>query len=386
MMAKQIFRVRHRVHLIVASFIIAAASILFTTEADAEDVLIGVSIPLSGPSGATGEWMQRAMEMAIEEINADGGVNGNELRLSVNDDEGNPSTAVALIDKLKAENAVAIIGTYNSPVALGMAQRLEEAQIPLITVAISSAIDDLKNPYIYQINAIDRHQFRRVAQEFKKQGITKVAFMTDTTALGNTAIPVVEPVFAEEGVEITAIERFDLNAVDMSPQVFRARDSGAEGVFIHTVGAPFGRVLVGLRQTGWNVPAYGVGSASDPAVLQAGGEAVNGLRFTDFVDNEKPQYKEFVEKYNQKYNTDSINNFAALSYDMVYIISDSLAKAASYDPQALRDAMDGYSSEERVAGAAGTSIAFSAEDHLGIEFNGLVIKEYVDGEIVQSGN
>jgi branched-chain amino acid transport system substrate-binding protein len=344
--------------------------------------VLGVSVPLSGPSGANGEWMQKAMELAVAEINAKGG----KIELAVNDDEGNPGTAVALIDKLNAAGAVGIIGTYNSPVALGMAQRLAETKIPLITVAISSGITDLKNPYIFQINAIDRDQFRRVAREFKKQGITKVAFLTDTTALGSTAIPVVTPVFREEGVTITTTERFDVTAVDMSPQIFRARDSGAAGVFIHTVGAPFGRALVALRQVKWNVPAYGVGSASDPAVLKAGGEAINGLRFTDFVDDKKPQYNEFVAKYNQKYKTTSINNFAALSYDMVYVVAESLANARDATPEALTVAIGQYTSKDRVCGAVGSTINFADGQHLGIKFDGLVIKEYKGGKIVEAAN
>lgn len=345
-------------------------------------IVIGASIPLSGASGATGEKERQGMELALKEINDAGGVKGRQLELMVEDDESNPTTAIALVDKFDQAGAVAIVGPYNSPVVLGMAEAVATAEIPLLTVAISSAIADLGNRYIFQVNISDREQFRRIAQEIAGEGHEKVAVLADSTALGDAGVPIAEQVFPEEGLEIVSVERFDIEGVDHSAQVFRAKEAGAEAIFVYTVGPATGTVMKGVRQAGFEGPVWASGAASDPAVVKAGGDAVDGLRFADFADPTKPEYEAFAEKFEAEYGEGQINNFAPAGYDMVYAVAEALESAQSATAADLVTALEQYSSDSRVTGSEGSTYEFGPEQREALGSSAVVVKEYRDGEVV----
>ena len=347
-----------------------------------EPVVLGAVIPLSGPAGGTGEWISQGMELAVEEINEAGGIDGRPIELLVEDDEGDPQTGIRLVDQLADQGALALLGTFNSPVVLGMAERVAEVGIPHIVIAVASSVEDLGNEYIFQPNATDEHQFRRAAQELHEEGARRIAVVTDTTALGDSLIPIVEEVFPEEGLEISTFERIDVDAVDLTPQMTRARDSGADALFLHTIGAAQGRALVAMEQVQWDAPAYGTGSSSDPAVLAAGGDAVNGFKFPDFIDIEKQAYQDFRTAFNDRYGTEEINSFAALAYDLVHLTAEGLQQADEVSREGLVAALEQYESADLVAGAEGSVISF-LDDRVGLSAEALAIKEWRDGAIVQ---
>ncbi|MBM9466692.1 ABC transporter substrate-binding protein [Nakamurella leprariae] len=351
------------------------------TGAAGEPIVIGIELPLSGASAAPAEQMRKGFELTAAEINDAGGVDGRPIELDIQDDAGDPTTGVALVDRFVQDGAVAIAGTYNSPVVLAQSEVIGTAEIPVLAFAISSQITRQQNPWVFQTGPTDQGQIAGIIERFKAEGLTKPALLTDTSAFGSTAKPVLEQALNDAGLAPVLSDTFAVDAADLSAALLKAKDSGADSVLAWTVGQPYATLALGAQQVGLGLPIIGTASAVDPAVARLAGDAADELYFQDAIDRSKPQVQELSERWAAEFDGGQVPSDALSAHDILTVITESLAESGP-DRAALRDAMEIFSSDEMLSGRIGSSWTYSADNHVGLGGGNLVWKKYENGAVV----
>lgn len=350
-------------------------------EAAAGDaIVVGIDLPLSGPSAAPAELMRKGFELTAQEINEAGGINGRPLRLDIQDDAGDPTTGVGLVDRFVQNGAVAIVGTYNSPVVLAQSEAVARAEIPQLAFAISSAITQQNNPWVFQTGPTDAGQIEGIVARLRDQGFSRPALLTDTTAFGSTAKPVIESELTEAGLAPVLSDTFATDASDLSAVLLKAKNSGADVVIAWTVGPPYATLATGAQQVDLGLPIIGTASAVDPAVARLAGPAADEIYFQDAVNREKPAVVEVVSRWSSEFGGE-VPSDALSARDMLTVIADGL-RAVGPDRQALRDHLETYRNPDLLSGREGSVWEFSPDNHVGLRGENLVWMKYEAGSVV----
>ena len=340
----------------------AALLALLSTSALAQQAsCIGNSAATTGPAAFGGQSIKMGAEVAIEEINAKGGVLGKKLNFVQYDDAGAPprgvdnTRRVALSDK-----CVAILGGYHSTVAVAQAEPVNEIGIPYVGVlaANTKAVENGQNPnFMFRVSAKDKWVARFLVEQALKSSKTgKIAFFYENTGWGNGALPDVKAAMSAAGKELVAAETFNWADQDMTPQVIRARDAGADLVLLWGLDREGNQIVRSMDKVGWKptiIGAWGIagnlGELAGP--LANGVQVIQTYTFMGTMDAKK---QAFWDKLKAKYNLKDpseikMGSGVANAYDAVYIIAKAIEKAGSYDWKKVREALYGVEYEGIVA-------------------------------------
>jgi branched-chain amino acid transport system substrate-binding protein len=316
-----------------------------------QEACIGNSAAITGPAAFGGQAIKMGAEIAIDEINAKGGVLGKPLRFVQYDDAGAPPRGVdntrriALTDK-----CVAILGGYHSTVAVAQAEPVNAMGIPYVGVlaANTKAVENGANPnFMFRVSAKDKWVASfLVEQALKKSKTGKIAFLYENTGWGNGALPDVKAAMAKAGKELASAETFNWGDQDMTPQVIRARDAGADVVLLWALDREGNQILRSMDKVGYKasiIGAWGIagnlGELAGP--LADGVEVVQTYTFMGEMDAKKKAiWDKLQAKYSLKQPSDiKMPSGVANAYDAVYIIAAALEKAGSFDSKKLREAL-----------------------------------------------
>ena len=263
-----------------------------------------------------------------------------------------------------ADKCIAILGGYHSTVGLAQVDPVNEIGIPYIgTIAANTKIiENGKTPNaMFRVSAKDKwvaHYLVEQALKASKNG--KIAFIYENTGWGKGALPDVKAAMKAKGKELVAEETFNWNDQDMSAQVIRIRDAGADTLLIWGLDREGNQILRSLDKIGYKptmIAAWGVaGNLGELA-----GPLANGVRvmqtFT-WMGEMDPKTKAIWEKIQKKYGLKDPSDLkmgsgTANAYDAVYILAKAIEKAGSYDWKKVRDAL--YTSRARWAWSRPTS-------------------------------
>lgn len=334
--------------------LIAGAALLCTASVPAyaqQKPCIGNSAAITGPAAFGGLAIKMGAETAIEEINAKGGVLGQKLSLVQYDDAGAPprgvdnTRRVALSDK-----CIAILGGYHSTVAVAQAEPVNELGIPYIGVlaANTKAIENGRNPnFMFRVSAKDKWVARFLVEQALKTSKTgKIAFLYENTGWGNGALPDVKDAMAKAGKELVAVETFNWNDQDMTPQVMRARDAGADVVLLWALDREGNQIVRSMDKVTYKPTIIGAwGLAGNLGELA--GPLSNGVQVVQtytFMGDMDPKKKALWNKIQTKYNIKDpseikMGSGVGNAYDAVYILAKAIEKAGSYDWKKVREAL-----------------------------------------------
>lgn len=335
--------------------VLAAAMVLAMGTAHAQKAApcIGASGPLTGAAAFGGEAIRMGAEVAIDEINARGGVLGQKLSLKLYDDGGQPPKGVDNVRRIAlSDNCVAMLGGYHSGVQLAMRDPIGQVQIPYVgTTAAGTGIiehENGQNKWMFRVSAKDRWvaQFL-VEQALARSKNKKVALLYENTGWGNGGVPDVEAAMKAKGVTLAAKETFNWNDVDMTPQLIRVRDAGADTVIFWALDREGNQLLRGMDKIGWRpanmVSAWGLaGNLGEIAGKLADGVLV--FQTYTWMGKLDPRgdavWKKIQAKYGLK-TPDQIRMGSAVanSYDAVYILAQAIEKAGAFDRDKVREAM-----------------------------------------------
>ena len=217
---------------------VAAVAFAVAGMANAADpIKIGVAGPFTGGSSSMGVSMRDGVRMAVDEINKSGGVLGRQLQIIERDDEAKNERGVQIAQELiNKEKVVAAVGYINTGVALASQRFFQDAKIPVMNnVATGSLITqqfkDQPDNYIFRNAAHDSIQAPMIVEEaIIRKGFKKVAILADSTNYGQLGREDLEKALTAKGIKAVAVEKFNIKDVDMTAQLLKAKEAGAEAV------------------------------------------------------------------------------------------------------------------------------------------------------------
>jgi len=293
------------------------------------DITIGGIFPLSGAVAVYGVECKKGIDLAIEEINAAGGVLGQKLVLISEDDEGNPDKTVNAFTKLTTKNKVKlVIGSLTSGCTKAVTTRAQASKVIQIAPAATAAdITDAGN-YIFRTCFIDPFQ-GTVGGKFSAEnlGCKNAAILYDIGndySVGLTDNFVVA--FEKAGGKVVAKESYATNDKDFNAQITKIKNANPDVVYLPDYYGTVALIAKQLRAQGINTPIVGA-DGWDGLHENAGDEVLNGFYSNHYAaDSTDPAVVKYVTNFKAKYGTEP-NSFAALGYDSVYLLKDAIIAA-----------------------------------------------------------
>ena len=374
-------------------FAVAAAAML-TTGAYAADIKVGVSGPYTGGSSSMGVSMRDGVRLAAKEINAAGGINGNMIVLVERDDEAKNERGVQIAQELiNNEKVVATLGYINTGVALASQRFYQDAKIPVMNNVATGSVLTKQFPnapenYIFRNAAHDSIQAPMIAREaVEKRGLKKVAILADSTNYGQLGREDLEKALKTYGITPVAVEKFNIGDVDMTSQLLKAKNAGAEVILTYAIGPELAQIANGMGKLGWKKPMIGSWTLSMASFIDTSGKNGNGAIMPQtFVQQPAitPKRKVFVDNYLKEFKPKNgiiaSPVSAAQGYDSVYLLAAAIKQANSTEGPKILAALQDLKAP--VDGVVMTyNKPFSATDHDAIKTKDVVMGIVENGRV-----
>jgi branched-chain amino acid transport system substrate-binding protein len=326
----------------------------------ADPVKVGLVAALSGQSAKSGEGITRGLTIAIDEINARGGVlGGRMIELVRRDDESNPgkgqTAARELMDK---EGCVILFGGIDSPVSQAIAPLMNTARVPFMGVwaAATNITRNGANPnYVFRVSAVDVLVDRALIKHAMTSFNSKTpGLMLVNNGWGESNLGGLTAAAQAAGIKLAGAEKFDDKDVDMTPQLQRLRDAGADTVILVGNAAPGAQVMKSLQRSAWPVPVvshWGISGGRFPELAGSWASKVHFVQTYSFFGNQNDAGKRVLAALMKKYPdikgpgdvTPPVG--VANAYDAMQLTALALDKAAATDGEKLRQGfldIEGY--------------------------------------------
>lgn len=351
-----------------------------------EPIKIGAFFDLSGPASSIGTPTKLVAQMVVNKINKEGGINGRPLELLIGDTGGDPTQALMVAKRLvEKDKVVAIIGPTRTGTGMAVKSYLEKAKIPTImTVGGDPVIMGGKfGPYRWTFKTPQRTSdaVKKVYGYLQNQTVTKVAILSATDGFGRFGLHWLKSLASQFDLEIVAAESFAVTDTDMTAQLAKIKESGAQALICWTIGPAGARVAKNVKQLAMTIPLIQCHGLPDPKYIELAGSASEGnampstkLMIVEQLPASDPQkaiIEDFIHQYKDQYHYDQqypINTHSGYAWDAIYLLANAMREAGT-DPEALRGAI------EQIQGYVGISGVYhlTPEDHNGLDADSLVM-------------
>lgn len=334
---------------------------LITSSLWAQDTIkIGLTGPFTGGSAAMGVSSRDGAKLAVEKINAAGGVDvgGKKMKIELieRDDEGRNERGALVAQELSSmPDVIAVVGSTNTGVVLAGDKNYQNAKkVKIITPAAGTASMSqwwgkpaIKDLYIFRFSPADTIQAAMVVDEaVKKLGLKKVAILYDSTNYGVSGRDdLLKNLKKYPNVQVVAMEKFNIGDKDMSAQITKIKASGAQAILIWGIGPELAAVAKDMHTLGLNVPYIGGWTLSMTSYLDNAGKNADGtLMPQSFVEDPtvSSQAKEFIDAYRKAYGVPQMPSAmsAAEGYDAILILAAAIQQAGSLDSTKIMQALE----------------------------------------------
>jgi branched-chain amino acid transport system substrate-binding protein len=303
---------------------------------------IGQFGSLTGAQATFGQSTDNGVRLALDEVNAAGGVLGQPLRLITKDNQSKPGeTSTAVRELITRNRVVALIGEVASGRSLEAAPIAQRSGIPMITPASTNEKVTEAGDHIFRVCFIDPFQGTVCAKFARKLGAKKAAVLTDVSkdySLGLAKSFKEE--FLKEGGVITGQQSYSGGDKDFSAQLTAVKADNPDVIFLPAYYTEAPLIIRQARQLGITIPFIGGDGWDSPELVAVGGPAVEGCYFSNHFSNQStdPKVVEFVKAYRAKYNTDP-DAMVALGYDSLKLLADAMKRAGTTGPAKVTEAL-----------------------------------------------
>ena len=337
-----------------APSLLALAALALAARAQ-DTIKIGEYASLTGKEAGFGQTSHQGVVLAIEEINAAGGVLGKKLVLAYEDNQTKPGESATVVKKLLSrDKVVALIGEVSSGRSLEAAPHAQNARVPMIAPAATNERVTQQGNYIFRVCFIDPFQGNVMAkfatQDLKAKRVAVLSSVSNAYSLG--LAKVFKETFTKAGGQIVSEKNFSEGDKDFRAQLTAVKSANVDAVFVPGYYTESALIVRQARDLGITVPIFGGDGWEDEQLLKIGGEALNGCYYSTHFSAEDtaPAVVTFVGKYKKRWNGEVPGAFSALGYDAVYVLADAIKRAGSTEGPKLRDALAATKNFEGVTG------------------------------------
>lgn len=310
--------------------------------AQSDPILIGVSGPLTGANAQYGLQWKQGFDLALDKINADGGVKGRKVAYVFEDSQSDPRQAVAIAQKFVADPRIVIeLGDFSSPASMAASAIYQRGG--LVQYGFTNSHPDFTkggdfmwSPSVSQAD----EQPLLAAYAVSRLGLKRIAILHLNTDWGRTSKDHFSRAAKELGAEVVIAEGYQPEERDFRSTLVRARDANPDGFALISY-APDGALIVrSARQVGLKQPILAASSVYSPRFIELGGEAVEGVHTGSryFPDDPRPEVRAFVNGFKAKYGGTEPDAFNAYAFDAVNFAVAAIRHGGT-DRRAIRDAL-----------------------------------------------
>jgi branched-chain amino acid transport system substrate-binding protein len=346
---------------------------------------VGYIGALSGGSASLGVPGKNGLQLAVDKINAGGGVGGRKVELVAYDDKADPATSATAAQKLITQDqVVAVLGGPNSGTVKANNVIITGAGVPeIVTIAQEDTLIDPKSPgfpLTFRVTEDNSYDVNAIAALFQKRAYKSICVLADATAYGEGGLSSIRTVFDKKGLAVHAVARHPVNATDMTAQALSLRNAGCDSIYLYSLGPDGALFLKTLAQIGWKVPVIGGRGLAAKAFLSLGGAAAEGMVLPGVVDPNKPAGKAFADAYDAKFGPtdDPAHVYSALGYDSMMMLAAALKTSGGKGKTDLAHALEKTSLTDAASGRARSSLSFGPDKHQAPSENYLVFNEIRD--------
>jgi len=356
-----------------------------TTGGWAADVYkIGGVFAVTGPASFLGDPEKRSMEMAIEAINAQGGIDGKKLEAVIYDSEADPTKAVMAVNKLiNKDRVIAIIGPSTTPTTLAVVPIVERAGIPLISCAAGIKITQPVKKWVFKTAQSDVLAVAAVYEHMKQADIERIGILTVSNAFGESGKNQLLSQGKDQGLEIVKSENFGAKDTDMTAQLTKIKSADPQALVCWGTNPGPAVVAKNAQQLGMDIPLYQSHGVASPKFIQLAGSAAEGLYLptgkilvADRLPADDPQKQvltDYITAFESAYQM-PVSGFGGYAYDAVQLLAKALDGSRG-DKAAIRDNLEKIQSHDGVSGV----FNFSPQDHNGLGKDAFVMVQIKDG-------
>ena len=326
---------------IVASLVLSLAGVCQNT------VKIGVVLPLTGSQAAFGEALKNGYLIALDEINAKGGVLGKKVELDIYDDQSKPDQAVQGVSKLVDQDRMPLIlGSYSSESTMAMIPVVTQRQVPLIIpIAVADNLSESKSPWIFRVGASTTDYARATAAFLKNNGAPKtMAIVYENTNFGQSSMKAMTAVAQAEGIKLVATESYEAKSPDYRAMLQRVKRANPEVIYFCSYLLDATTLMRQSQEIDLN-PGYFTSAGTGFAIAEfpTSKGAGKNAEFTFTVEQWLPAArwagsKEFDAEYLRRYNSHPVHHPMA-AYVTLMVAARAINDAKSLDSARIRDAI-----------------------------------------------
>ncbi len=380
---------------VIAGVTFAAVTAMTGMTAIAADTIkIGLIASLSGPSAKSGEAITRGLTIAIDEINATGGLLGSKVELIRRDDEANPGKGlVAARELIQREKVAILFGGLQTPVSLAIVPFMNQIKKPFMgpwAAGTPITRNGAKENYAFRVSAFDAMvDVALVDRAVKVHGAKKPGMMLINNPWGESNEKGLLSALKAKGMTHAGIEKIEGSDVDVVPQLTRLKENGADTIFMVANVGPSAQVMKSLERMGWDVPVVSHWGPAGGRFSELGGpraKDVEMIQTFTFSGNDSPKAAAMMTKLKARFPeikgeadvTPAVG--IANAYDGMHLAALAIKNAGSTDGPAVRK---GFYAIEKHDGLIKTYVKpFSATQHDGLGPDDLVFTQFIDGKII----
>lgn len=350
-------------------------------------IKIGQIASLTGNYTPLGQNNKLGAQLAVDQINAAGGVLGRKLQITVKNDESDPQQAIAAFNSLAADGAAAFVGTPFSNAALAVEPLAVQRKIPYISPAAADQQVEPPSPYVYMTPPTAGVVAEQLLKYFQAAGMTEMAVAYDTkSSFAQTGWDSMKEKAAKYGIHFVTTETFTTTQTDFTAVLQHVRGTDAKGLMVWATGAP--AVILAKQYAAASmgdtklVFSHAESSSLFTKPVGAAGEGIIVASALSAIGNDLPdsKLKDSVVKMAdpfQKANGEYPPGFAFDSYCAVQLIAAAIKKADSADPEKIAAALN----ELSLLTPQGT-YEYTADDHAGLGSDEVAVNTVTKGQIV----
>lgn len=372
----------------IALVFFAFTSIVAVVSAVAETIKVGAILAVTGPASFLGGPEARTLEMLVDQVNKNGGINGSQIELIIKDSGANPEKAISFAKQLiEEEKVVAVIGPSTSGETMKVKKIFEEGATPLLSCAAAEVIVNPVAAYVFKTPQKDSYAAQKIFQTMKDMGISKIAVLAGNTGFGKAGKGQLLKIAPTMGIEVVATEVYDKQSSDLSAVIAKIKaNPDVQAVVNWSIVPAQAIVAKNMRQAGWDAPLFQSHGFGNIKYVESAGAAAEGIIFpagrllvADKLPADHPQ-KELLANYIADYEStfnEKASTFGGHAYDAFIILQAAIEKAGP-DKAKIRDEIEKL---QNLPGTGGV-FSFSAEDHNGLDIDAFEMITVKDGAFV----
>lgn len=312
--------------------------------ATGDTIPVGAYLSLTGSEADFGKQTQEGIEVAVEEINAAGGVKGKKIELKVENNESDSTKAVSAVTKLITnDKVVAVLGEIASSLSLAAAPICQANRIPMVTPSSTNIGVTQKGDYIFRVCFIDPFQAYVVAK-FARDNLkaeTAAVFVDNGSAYSRDFGEEFKKHFTQMGGKIVAEQSYAAADTDFKGQLTKIKTANPDVLLVPGYYKSVGTIGKQAKELGLTATLLGGDGWDSQDIFVTAGDALEGAYFSNHmaVDNPNPTVQAFVEAFKKKFPDRKPGALTALGYDAMKILADAMNRASALDGPSIREAL-----------------------------------------------